>query len=51
MKNKLLKDYVANRRANSSAPAYRAREARETALRRADLGRGRLPALENVASS
>ena len=38
--NELL---VTNRRANSAAPAHRAREARGTALRRADLGCGRSP--------
>jgi len=45
IKSELFKPEVANRRANSAAPAHRAREARGTALRRAELGCRRLRAL------
>ena len=41
MKNKLFEPEVANRRANSAVRAHCAREARGTALRRAELGCGR----------
>ncbi|MCL2163792.1 MAG: hypothetical protein FWH55_05210 [Oscillospiraceae bacterium] len=41
IKNELFKPEVANRRANSAVRGHRLREARGTALRRAELGCGR----------
>ena len=43
IKSELFKREVAKRRANSAVRAPRAREARGTALRRAELGCGRSP--------
>ncbi|MCL2164202.1 MAG: hypothetical protein FWH55_07380, partial [Oscillospiraceae bacterium] len=48
IKSELFKPEVANRRANSAVRAPRAREARGTTLRRAELGCGRQPALEDL---